>query len=161
MSAPAPILSEEIAAFLQRGVSLVVASRDAQLLPSLARAYGCHVSPDRRRVTVVLSARQSGALLAAIADSGQIALAVTEPATHLSYQLKGNDAQIRPLQPFDHASCDKHVEDFVIDVSPLGYPEPLLRAVMGTAVDDRVAVSFTPAQSFDQTPGSSAGTRLA
>lgn len=158
---PPAALTEEIAAFIQQGVSMVATSRDANLQPSLARAYGCHVSPDRCRITIVLSARQSAALLADIRASGQIALAISEPRTDRAYQLKATDASIQPLRPFDHASCDAHTLAFIAAVAPLGYSEALLRAVMEIAEDDRVAVSFTPAQVFSQTPGAAAGARLA
>ncbi|MFT3733708.1 MAG: hypothetical protein QM776_01505 [Rhodocyclaceae bacterium] len=157
----APLITDELAAFIHKGVSLAAASRDANLQPSMARAYGCHISPDRRRVTLILSQKQSAALLADITASGQIALAITEPSTHRTYQLKGSDAAIVPLRPFDHASCDSHLTAFIREVMPLGFTESLLRAVMDTPIDDRVAVSFTPSDAFSQTPGASAGARLA
>lgn len=161
MSDAAPLISDELAAFVQKGVSLAVASRDANLQPSMARAYGCHISPDRRRVTLVVSQRQSAALIADISASGQIALAITEPTTHRTYQLKGKDAAVVPLRPFDHASCDAHLKAFVAEVMPLGFTEELLRTVMDTRVNDRIAISFTPHEVFSQTPGHTAGARIA
>ncbi|MEC5400125.1 hypothetical protein [Uliginosibacterium sp. H1] len=152
-----PLLSEEIVAFMKRGVSIVAASRDDCLQASMARVGGCHVAPDRRSVTLVLSARQSVALLADVTACGQIAVAITEPSTHRTVQLKGSDAVVEPLRPFDHASAEAHIEAFVAEVGPMGYGEALTRAVVHPRPDDRVAISFTPLQAFSQTPGAKAG----
>ena len=56
---PTRLLNEAIAAFIQRGVSMNLASRDAGNMPTVARACGCRVSPDLRQVTVFLSPAQS------------------------------------------------------------------------------------------------------
>ena len=50
------LLDEEGAAFVQGGVSIVAASRDAALVPSIGRVVGCRVAADRRRVTVFVAA---------------------------------------------------------------------------------------------------------
>lgn len=160
MDSPAP-LTEEIAAFAQGGVSIVASSRDANLQPSLARVFAFHASPDRRHVTIVVSAPQAAALLADVEACGQIAVAITEPSTHRSYQVKGRHARVQTLRPFDHAACEQHTELFLREVCPLGFTEPLVRAVLDIPPSDRVAISFTPEQSFSQTPGTTAGVRLA
>lgn len=154
-------LSEEIAAFMQRGVSVVVASRDANLQPSLARAYACYASPDRTRVTIVVAPSQCAALLADIRTSRKLTLAVTEPSTHRTYQLKADDATVQPVRAFDHACCDTHTEIFIEEVRLMGHSEALVRAIMDTEENDRIAISFTPQESFNQTPGPAAGARLA
>ena len=44
-----PVLDEDHAAFIQGGVSVVVASRNADLVPDVVRGCGCRVSRDRRQ----------------------------------------------------------------------------------------------------------------
>lgn len=154
-------LTDEVAAFIQGGVSIAVASCDAGLHASLARAYACRVSPDRSRITLVLRSSQAAAVLADIRATGRISAAFTQPSTHRTYQLKGTDAVIEPLRPFDHACVDARNEAFWMDVQPFGiYSRELVFAVMGSDPADRTAVSFTPRQVFSQTPGAGAGTRL-
>ncbi|MDQ8020964.1 MAG: hypothetical protein REI94_03945 [Moraxellaceae bacterium] len=155
-----PLLSEEVVTFMKRGVSIVAASRDDSLHASMARVGGCYVAPDRRSVTLVLSERQSAALLADIRACGHIAVAITEPSTHRTVQLKGVDATVRPVRPFDHACVEAHIGVFVAEVGPMGHDEPLTRAVVYPLPHDRVAISFTPTQAFSQTPGANAGEAL-
>lgn len=66
---PSP-LDAANAEFIRRGVMVSVASRDANHTPSVARAFGCRVAPDRRRVTVFLAASQPEALLRDPSDTG-------------------------------------------------------------------------------------------
>jgi hypothetical protein len=42
----------------------------------------------------------------------------------------------------------------------LGFPEPLVRALLDCRDEDLVALTFTPVAVFNQTPGAQAGTPL-
>jgi hypothetical protein len=132
MSEGEPVLDADHAAFIQGGVSVVVASRDAARVPRVCRAIGCRVSDDRRRVTVYLSAFQGAPLLAAIRSEGVIAVAFNLPSTHRAYQLKGSDARVVPLE----------------------------RALLWYDPAELTGVAFTPAAAFTQTPGPRAGERI-
>jgi hypothetical protein len=44
----APLIDEELAAFLQSGIAMHAASVGAGNVAQLARAAGCRVAPDRR-----------------------------------------------------------------------------------------------------------------
>src|SRR5688572_8540489 len=95
-TAAAPPLSEAVAAFVQSGLSITVASRDDRLVPSIAKAVGCHVSPDRSTVTVLMFANAAEAVCRDIARSGLIAVVLSRPSTHQTVQLKGDDARSVP-----------------------------------------------------------------
>ena len=92
------ILDAELAAFLESGVSIHAASRDAGCVAHLSRAIGCRVDADRRRVTLFLLASQSGAILADFRANGAIAAVFSLPTSHRTVQLKGRDAALAPLQ---------------------------------------------------------------
>jgi hypothetical protein len=49
-------LPEDVAAFIQGGVSITVASRDERFVPSIAKAVGCRVGDDGTTVTVLMFA---------------------------------------------------------------------------------------------------------
>ena len=83
------------------GVSIIVAGRDARNETTVARAVGCRMAEDGRRITVFLSAAQSGALLADVRANGCVAVVFSEPTTHRAIQLKGTDAAIVPLTAED------------------------------------------------------------
>ena len=161
---PAPVdnppLDEANAGFIRCGVMVSVASRDASHVASLSRALGCRVAPDRRRVTVVLSASQCETLLRDLRETGTIAVVFTQPSTHRTIQLKGADAALGPLEPGTTALIDANIDALVKDVAPLGYSEVFVRTVLAYKPEDLVEVTFTPTSAFAQTPGPQAGRRL-
>lgn len=159
-NAPA-ILDAANARFICSGVSINAASGRAGALPSLARAVGCRISADHRRITLLLASTPAAALLDDIRRSGAIAVVFTQPSTHRTVQLKGVDARIVPPEAGDDALTRSYTEAFVIELAPLGHPAEVVRSLLAFAADDIVALEFTPSSAFSQTPGPSAGEPLA
>lgn len=160
MTASVALLDPAQAAFIQSQVSIIVAASDAEQVPSLMRAAGCRVDAGRRRVTVLLNASQSRALLRGIDRSGVIAVVFSQPSTHRTLQLKGSDAAIETLCPADTALLEHYRELMVVEIGALGFPRVFTEAMLSGAAADTVAVSFTPAAVFEQTPGPAAGAQL-
>lgn len=154
------VLDEAHTAFIQSGVSVVVAARDAHNIPTLARAIACRVAPDRRRITVFFAASQATAPVAALRATAAIAVVFSQPSTHRTIQLKGRDAAFVPIAPGDRERMAEQSELLVADLAAFGYPERVVRAFLDYAPDDVVAVAFTPAEAYAQTPGPGAGERL-
>jgi hypothetical protein len=154
------LLDEDHAAFIQGGVSILAASRDAANAPKLARAIGCRVSRDRRRVTVFVAAFQAAALIAALRATKTIAVGFNLPSTHRAFQLKGTDATVGPLDRGDLEIAVRYVDAFVADIALLGYSEPIGRALLAFDPAELLAISFTPSAAFVQTPGPRAGARV-
>lgn len=157
----APLIDEELAAFLQSGQSLHVASRGENLAASLDRALGCRVSADRRRVTVFILASHGAAMLEDFGRNGAIAFVASQPSTHRTVQLKGVDAVAGPVEPGDAALLARQADGFARDLVALGYAESLPRLLVEGDPGDVVAVTFTPVQAFVQTPGPGAGAPMA
>ena len=88
-------------AMVAKGVSAIVASRDAALRPSIMRAVGSHISGDGQEVTVYLRRSQSEQLLQDIAHTGEIAVVFSVPSTHQTLQLKARRATQRPAHDGD------------------------------------------------------------
>jgi hypothetical protein len=160
MHAPPFLLDAEHATFLEGGVSITAGARDARRIPTLARALGCRVSADRGRVTLFFSRRQARPLLAALQANGALAVVFNEPRTHRALQIKASDAREVPLEPGTPARVEAYRRAFVQEVGALGFPEPLIRALLSTPEDDLVAVTFTPDSAHLQTPGPQAGAPL-
>jgi Pyridoxamine 5'-phosphate oxidase len=153
-------LDPEHAAFVQGGVSIIAASRNANNEPSLSRAIGCRVAQDRRQVTFFLSAAQSGALLADLRANGAVAVVFSQPSTHRTLQLKGTDAAVTTLGKDDVHILAAYRQRLTAELAPLGFSEPFTRALFSCPTGDVVAVNFTVAEAFVQTPGPKAGTPL-
>lgn len=156
----APLIDEELAAFLQGGVSMHAASSTPGRPPGLARPLGCRVSADRRTVTVLLLASHAGSMLEDFRANGRIAVVFSLPSSHRSVQLKGVDARVESLQPEDARIVGRYRQAFVDQLASLGFDTSLPRTLLAGAQDDLVAVAFTPSGAFVQTPGPGAGAAL-
>ena len=155
------LIDEELAAFLQSGVSVHAASRDAANVPCLVRGVGCRVSADRRQLTIFLLAAQCGQMLRDFADNGAIAFFASQPSTHRTVQLKGADAKVGVPQPGDERHVESQREAFLRDLVGVGYEAGLPRTLLAGDWADAVSVTFTPTAVFAQTPGPNAGTLIA
>jgi hypothetical protein len=159
---PIPVaLDDELVAFMDGGVSIHAASRDAAHVADLSRALACRVSRDRTRVTVFLLASHSGSMLADYRANGAIAVVITLPSTHRTVQLKGEDAAVAPLEEGDHILIARYREAFAKELVSLGYEASLPGLLLAGARGDVVAVGFTVSAAFIQTPGPAAGLPLA
>jgi hypothetical protein len=156
-----PVLDEAHAAFIQRRVSMLVGSCCAAGVPSLARGYGCRVSPDRRVITVFLAVSQSEALLRDLHASGAIAVVFSRPSTHETLQFKGRVQRMSPVEADDRPVMQAYGRGFAEELAPLGFDETFRDAIMAPVEHEAVAVTFVPEAAFVQTPGPSAGRPLA
>ena len=154
------VLDAAQAAFIQQRVSISIAARGADNMPSITRGLGMRVSPDRRQVTVLLPTQASRQVLEDLRDNGTIAAVFTRPSTHQTLQLKGVDAEFVAPDAEDRTLCVAWQESFVAELLELGYEERFARGVFAGLTDELVAVRFTPDAAFEQTPGPSAGQPL-
>jgi len=150
----------ELVAMMARGVSVIVASRDAALRPSVMRAVGSQVEAGGTRLTVFLARGQSRQLLQDIAATGRIAVVFSAPSTHQTVQVKASRADIRKARAEDAPLLAAYLAAMEHEIQCVGFPPPVTRAMLAHRLDDLVAVSFAPEQAFDQTPGPRAGTPL-
>jgi hypothetical protein len=150
----------EHADLIAGGVSIIVAGRDAGNETTVVRAVGCRMAEDGRRITVFLSAAQSGALLADVRANGHVAVVFSEPTTHRAIQLKGIDAAVVPLAADDPYLLAAYRGRLAARVAPLGFSEMFVRTLLNVVPGDVVAIAFTPSDAFSQTPGPKAGSPL-
>jgi hypothetical protein len=145
---------------MQSAVSVHLASRGPTNVPSVARALGCRIAPDRRRVTIFLSAAQAPEVMADVRGSRMAAAVFSRPSTHQTIQVKGDDATVGALDDGDLARIAAYADALVRDLQALGYTEAFGRALLDFEPADLVAVAFTPKAAFLQTPGPGAGAPL-
>jgi len=145
---------------VQSGVSVVAASRDEGLVPSIARVSGCRVSTDRRALTVFIPASQAAELVDDVSTSGRIAVVFSQPSTHRTLQVKADDARVRALRPDEAPIIARYVEAFAREIASLGHTEAQAHALFECRLEDLVAIDFVPNAAFEQTPGPKAGTPL-
>lgn len=159
-AASSPIIDPGWAVFLAGPVAINVASRSPDLVPSVARAYGCRVSADRREVRILLAEGRARAVLRDLAGGAPIAAIFSRPKTHVSLQLKGERALVLPVTAADIEVMRAYAAAFAAEVAALGYPQAFAERLVGPAGEAASAVRFEPVALFEQTPGPRAGEPL-
>jgi len=152
------MVSEEHVTFIESGVSVLVGSRDAKMSPTGMRGIGVKVHADRKVLTVFLPNATGERTLANLRANGRIALTFTRPIDHRSMQLKGKAHAFRAATEDERPLLESAVEAWARYLEVVGLPRALgsrLTYWPSTAVD--VVVESI----FHQTPGPSAGTRMA
>ena len=160
MDTPLPPLKPEFLAMLVKGVSLMLASCDHALNPSVMRAVGSRIDDGGRRITAYLGRAQSRQLLADIAASGRLAAVFSQPSTHLTLQFKSRRIRIREPRPDDQPHLDAYLRSMEQEISAVGFAPVYVQALLAHDPHDLVAVEFEPDEVYDQTPGAQARSLL-
>jgi len=152
----APALDAARAAFVQGPVSVIVATRDADLVPDVVRGCGCRVSRDRRQVTVLVEPGRASPVMENLAANGMIAVTFSQPSSHRTIQLKGTDARIVRVTAADRAAALQHLHAWAADLHRIGFEARFAAALHGGS-GELAAIRFTPSAVYQQTPGPGAG----
>jgi hypothetical protein len=155
-----PLIDPLLAAFMQSGVAMVIASRDADNVPSIVRGGGCRVAADGLRVTIFIATEQAGRVLDDIRATGSIAAVMVETtSSYECYQIKGILAQLVPLTADDPARIRNYRQAFFQNITNTGLPPTVSAGILPEPPDAFIGVEFTPTEVFRQTPGPGAGER--
>ncbi|MBX3222497.1 MAG: hypothetical protein KF795_18410 [Labilithrix sp.] len=151
---PAAVL-DDLRRFLERGLSLLAVTRDANMMPAIARCGGARLGDDQL-LRVLVCVPEGVRALENIDANGAIAFSVVLPTTYRTLQIKGSDAR-RIDWPGHEAVALAHRPAFQREVAGLGFP-PAIAGLLWSK--NYVPVGFTPLEVFDQTPGPHAGLAL-
>lgn len=142
---------------IERGVSVIVSSCDADLTPSVMRAVGSQISQDGCHITVYVCRSQSAQLLRDVAQSARLAAVFSQPSTHRTVQLKTRTARLREATEDDEPALQHYLQGMERELTSIGFAAVYARAMLAYRLDDVVAIEFVPELAFDQTPGPRAG----
>ena len=151
------MIPESIVHLLQTGVSVMVGTRDAALMPECTRAWGIHVGTDRGTVTVFLSKAFAGKTLDNLRENGRIAVTCTRPTDHITCQIKGRVRSMKPVTSANRETSRQWHREFMAELRAIGVPSALGEAWI---VEPTVAVEMAVTDVFDQTPGPGAGKKI-
>jgi hypothetical protein len=156
-------LHDEIKAFLESGVSVLIGTRDLELVPEITRAWGPWVSEDRGSVHLCVPLATSGRTLDNLAGNGRIAVSCALPTNLRSVQLKGTCVETTEPDAADLAAVERHREAFAALNERIGVPRQRIETLWKRELEPLpalVKLRFVPEQIFDQTPGPDAGSPL-
>jgi hypothetical protein len=150
-------LSEDVTAFLRCGLAIVVATRDDELQPEIARGWGPAVAPGGTAVTLCVSVGPASRTRANLERNGAIAVTCSRPSTYRTVQLKGVATDVRDPSDAELDRVRTHLAAFVEEVAQVGLAPQRARAVLEP---DLAAVTLEVRELYDQTPGPNAGSPL-
>src|SRR3954469_4855659 len=142
---------------LQPGTTVVMASVDAQKVPSCCRAIAVASSDGVETLTVYVPLATSHDVLRDIATTKRVAITVTDPLTHTSTQLKGTSVDVRLAREDEAAFVRARREALAESLDAIGVPR---RVTQNVTCWPAFAVTARIEDVFDQTPGPNAGARL-
>jgi hypothetical protein len=156
----APVVPDDLAAFLSGGYSVAVAARGLDGRPLAGVALAC-VPAGPGRLRVVMRAKANAALLTAVEAGSALAVTVSRPLDHRSIQVKAAAARRVATTPGDLAATAAQAEGFRCELVLIGYPPAFAAAYVAHEPADLAAVEMEPDAVFVQTPGPGAGSALA
>ncbi len=151
------MLSDDVTDFLESGMSLLIASRDAENRPECGRAVGLRVAADREHVTIFLAQATGSLLLRNLADNGQIAIVASHVVSHRTLQLKGSVVSLRPASDSEHALLADYLERFSKLLERVGLPRSIVSRLNNWPA---TAATMRVRELYEQTPGPGAGEPL-
>jgi hypothetical protein len=155
--APKSSIPDELAAFLESGLSIVVATRDAEMEPDGAAASAVRIHEDRAHLTLFLYEEAADRVLRNVAKHPEIAIDLDLPTSHRACQVKGHVVSSRPTLESERAFIDRQIEGFVVDLAAIGIPPTMME---GWKSWPSKALEVRVTHVYEQTPGPGAGEPL-
>lgn len=152
-------LTAELAAFMQSGISIILASVDDDGSPLPGKAQGCRVDPSGTvRVTII--AQPYARLLGALSRGHPVALTFSRPEDHRSIQIKSASARLVEPEREDREAALVQGAGLSDQLVLVGYDRAFSDAYVSCEHSDLAVIAFVPEHAFVQTPGPGAGTTL-
>ena len=152
-----PRISNELADFLDGGLSMLVASADDRARPECARAAGLRLDRSRDRLTLFLPTMGAERTLANLAGNGRIAVTFSRMHDHRTYQLKGRVRGITDTSVDDQAQQQRWLAAFIEQLAIVGTSRSTARR---WRITPSVAVEIDVEELYEQTPGPGAGRKV-
>jgi hypothetical protein len=160
---PAIPVPAELEALIEQGASVMVGTRDSELVPELVRAWGPRVSRDRQHVSVCVAMGAGARTVENLRDNDRVAVTFALPANSHSMQVWGRCIGTGRPHRDDLTAVQQHRDVFARVNTGIGVPLPFIEALWqrelaGSPV--MVRIRFVADQIFNQTPGPDAGSPL-
>jgi general stress protein 26 len=151
------VISADLAAFLEGGVSIHIATRDNDLEPHGASVAAVKVDADGEHITAYLPRIAASQVIADLESNRQAALGFGRPSDDHACQVKGLFLTARAASAQERKLVERQWEAFLKDLMLIGFPR---QATEGWRTWPSVAIRLRVTAIFSQTPGPGAGAPL-
>jgi hypothetical protein len=151
------MIDTELAGFLEQGLGIHLAARDASLRPHGVRAAAIKVEEDGAHLVVYVAEVAATRVLGHLEANGQVAVDVGRPVDDRACQVKGLFLGVRPALAGEQVLVEGQWRAYRAQLAAIGIAPAALE---GWTVWPAVAIRIKPTALFEQTPGPFAGTPL-
>lgn len=152
-----PLIDDELARFIESGLSVTAASRDSELQAEGAVAWAVRVEEDRVHAAVYLHENAAPLMLRNLREHPEFAVLVDRPSNHRACQLKGIYVSSRRARAAERAEIERQANGFRAELEAIGIPRAM---TVGWKLWPCVAIRFRVTHLYEQTPGPGAGEPL-
>src|SRR5262249_32518980 len=119
----------ELQALIERGASVMMGTRDSELVPELVRAWGPRVSQDRKHVSVCVAMAAGVKTLENLRDNARVAVTFALPVNSSAIQVWGRCIATGRPHRDDLTAVRQHRETFVRVNEGIGVPPAFIEAL--------------------------------
>lgn len=152
------MIDKDLAAFLQEGVGIHVATRNAALRPNGTRALAVAVDADGLHIVVYVADVAAARVLPDLEANGQVAVGFGRPIDDRACQVKGLFIGARPATEAERPAVSAQWDRFLGSLEQIGIPRAATRMWVTWPA---VAIRLRATTLFNQTPGPDAGAPIA
>ena len=152
-------VDEALRAVLEDGCAVGVGTRDADLVPEVARGWGVRVRPDLESIELCIGLPSGRRTLENVKDNGRVAVTWVRPSDYRQIQFKGRVVDEGEPTADDLAWVERHREAFRDQVAGVGIAAHLCHGFWSHD-DGIVKLRILLGDAYDQTPGPDAGRPL-
>lgn len=151
------MIAPDLASFLEEGLGIHVASRNAALEPNGVRALAVQVEDAGAVLAAYITTMAIGVVLPDLLANGQVAVLFGRPVDERSVQVKGTYLDVRDGRDDEQALVTRQWEGYLANLGLIGIPREVYD--VGPRWPVRV-IRLRVTAIFEQTPGPSAGEPL-
>ena len=151
------MISQQLAEFLEEGLSTHLASRNDRLEPNAARVAALSVDDDGRHLVAYIPTVSAERVLEDLRNNGQVAIVSARPPDERGCQVKGVFVEAWAASDTERDIVTLQWERFRNRLELIGLPRV---ATDSWVIWPCTAIQVRVQALFDQTPGPGAGARL-
>lgn len=148
---------ERLREAVEGGISVAVATVDADGVPSCCRGLALTTKDDFETITVYVPAATAQETIANLATTRRLAVSCAAPLSHQTIQIKGVTRGVKLAPASDETMVRRRWREFMDVLDTIGQPR---RVTARVAHWPAFAIEMSVEQVFEQTPGPKAGNPL-
>lgn len=152
------VIDQDLAAFIDGPVMMILGTRSLAGLPAVGRAIGARMTPERDAIDIFVSPGQWAEALGGVGAGSEIAFTACRPIDYRTFQLKGEVLEVAPMDEADQTAAECYADAMTRVLLDLGVQPPQIDHWL-TRVG-LMRLRLKPTSVFAQTPGPGAGAQL-